>query len=108
MCWDIIAMDYHAMLSKIEKRLSINKVESFVKKLDCGFDVSIMLNRNYQAVVLTDVQQEILWVNKGFTEMTGYSRKYAIGRRPSFLQGVNTSPETKRQISRLTYHRITL
>ena len=30
--------------------------------------------------------------------MTGYSKKYAVGKRPSFLQGEETSKSVKNQI----------
>lgn len=33
----------------------------------------------------------ILWVNNGFTEMTGYPKSEAINRNPDFLQGEKTS-----------------
>ncbi|AFL82438.1 PAS domain S-box [Aequorivita sublithincola DSM 14238] len=56
---------------------------------------SEIINRSYDALVVTDVSQKIIWTNPGFFKMTGYSESYAIGKRPSFLQGKETSTETK-------------
>ena len=46
------------------------------------------------AVVLTDADRHILWVNDGFQEMTGYSLPEVVGKKPSFLQGRNTDQRT--------------
>jgi PAS domain S-box-containing protein len=45
------------------------------------------------AVVLTDALRQIIWVNHDFTILTGYSLLEVLGKKPSILQGANTSPE---------------
>ncbi|MBR9923221.1 MAG: PAS domain-containing protein [Bacteroidetes bacterium] len=45
------------------------------------------------AVILTGPDRRILWVNDGFTRITGYSIAEVIGKKPSLLQGENTEPE---------------
>ncbi len=101
MCWDIISLTYHVKSTGLEKQSAVDEINRFIAKLNCAFDHDIMMNRDYQALVLTDAHQEILWVDKGFTEMTGYPRKYAVGKHPSFLQGANTSLVTRQKIRRL-------
>lgn len=45
------------------------------------------------AVILTDPNQKIIWVNEDFTSITGYSLGEAIGRIPGkILQGPKTEP----------------
>lgn len=45
------------------------------------------------AVILTDAQRRILWVNSGFTILTGYNLQEVIGRKPGrLLQGADTDP----------------
>ena len=47
-------------------------------------------------VMITDPQQEdnpIEYINKGFTDITGYEEDDALGRNPRFLQGPETDPE---------------
>lgn len=39
------------------------------------------------AIVLTDAKRKIIWVNDGFTKMTGYSLPEVVGKKPSILQG---------------------
>ena len=43
------------------------------------------------AIIVTDPTEKIDWVNRGFSKMTGYNSKEAIGRQPNFLQGKETS-----------------
>lgn len=37
---------------------------------------------------------EIVYVNKSFTTLTGYTAQEAIGRTPKFLQGIKTDRKT--------------
>ena len=53
-----------------------------------------------QIVMITDADQCIVYVNGAFTRVTGYPAHEALGRKPSFLQGPDTS-----QATRLDLHR---
>ncbi len=44
------------------------------------------------AVILTDADRYIQWVNHDFTAITGYSISDVIGKKPSLLQGPASSP----------------
>lgn len=59
----------------------------------------IMIN-SYDALVVTDVSQKVIWTNQGFFNMTGYTPAFAIGKKPTFLQGPETSIETKLSIKK--------
>ena len=51
------------------------------------------------AVIITDAAQRITWVNRGFTDMTGYSLDEVEGRAPgSFLQCEKTDEATRKEI----------
>ena len=55
------------------------------------------------AIVIVDPygeDQPIVYVNRAFTELTGYPRKDVIGRNCRFLQGKETDPSTVREIRR--------
>jgi PAS domain S-box-containing protein len=54
-----------------------------------------ILCETFDAIVITDLRQEIVWASDGFRKMTGYAPDYATGRTPSFLQGPETSEATK-------------
>ena len=66
--------------------------------------LSQIAENNINAVIITDKEGAITWVNKSFTQMTGYSPSEAIGKKPGhLLQGPDTNQETiaylKKQIS---------
>lgn len=61
------------------------------------------------AVILTDPQQRIIWVNEDFTTITGYSLGEAIGRNPGkILQGPESSQEAIERIRKGIQQRVPL
>ncbi len=46
----------------------------------------VALESAANAIVITDIEGRILWVNAAFTTLTGYSRDEALGQRPSLLK----------------------
>jgi len=48
-----------------------------------------------QAVVITDADSRIIYVNPAFTTITGYEVEEALGKNPRFLQGPETSQATR-------------
>lgn len=46
------------------------------------------------AVLVTDTQGRIVYVNPHFTRLTGYSREQVLGRTPALLRSGNTPPQT--------------
>lgn len=53
-------------------------------------------SRTGNAVVITDLDGRIEWVNDAFTRLTEWTSAEVIGRRPGdFLQGPHTDPQTK-------------
>ena len=88
--WDVTSQSYAGIIIAAAKIADRAKVQELSKKH--AFDIKPeLLQLPYQALVLTDATLKILWVNHGFTGMTGYSANFAIGKKPIFLQGANTS-----------------
>lgn len=59
--------------------------------------LALVAQRTDSAVVITDRDVKIEWVNEAFTRITGYTADEAIGRNPGqLLQGPETDPETVR------------
>lgn len=56
------------------------------------------IDRPGQAVVVTNRGYLIEYVNTLFVQMTGYEQKDSLGRRPDFLQGIDTDQATRRRI----------
>ncbi len=57
--------------------------------------LALIASRTDNAVILTDAQRRIVWVNDGFTRLTGYPPEEVMGQVPgNLLQGEHTSPAT--------------
>lgn len=97
LCWDIFTQYTLTKNSKTTKKhQELAQLLYFASKYNWQNNVKQILSSNtYEALVLTNVSKEILWVNEGFTEMTGYSKEFAKHKRPDFLQGKSTSSEQR-------------
>jgi diguanylate cyclase (GGDEF)-like protein/PAS domain S-box-containing protein len=69
-----------------------------------GFDFKDIIEEAGDVIVVTKAWPisspgpEIVYVNKAFTKLTGYSYDEAVGGDPRMLQSTDTDPETKDQI----------
>ena len=73
-------------------------LEIFAKEKDWSIDLNKMkrfLQNRRNTIVITCEKEKIEWISKGFTRMTGYGAEEAIGNSPKFLQGRDTSVETR-------------
>jgi len=58
------------------------------------------------AVILTDLDGRVTWVNRSFTRITGFEPDEAIGKKPgSMLQGPDTDPATVARIGQAVRRR---
>jgi PAS domain S-box-containing protein len=76
-------------------------IEAFAKSKDWKFDLDKLkrfLQDRKNTIVVTCKNEQIEWVSKGFTRMTGYNSHEAIGQFPKFLQGSETTSEAKTKI----------
>ena len=63
--------------------------------------LSLVANETDNSVIITDPEGLIIYVNPGFTKLTGYTRDDVIGKKPGVvLQGKNTDPATVERIRR--------
>ncbi|MCS6834209.1 MAG: PAS domain-containing protein [Flammeovirgaceae bacterium] len=92
-CYDIVGI----CLMNVSRRrlLTLQHLKQVAKKMQWKDNIDEILSNQYQAIVLTNTDREILWVSEGFEEMTGYPFKEVIGKKPGFLQGKNTDPATR-------------
>lgn len=96
---DIHMQNFNALLQNATIQNDLFSLNTYAKKLRWKNDIEkILTNNTFEALVLTDINRTILWVNDGFTSMTGFSKKDAIHNTPSFLQGNATSMATKARI----------
>ena len=58
-------------------------------------DLAMVASRTHSAVIITDANGLVLWVNEGFTRISGYTLAEVRGRKPgSLLQGPDTDAAT--------------
>jgi PAS domain S-box-containing protein len=98
LCWDIASMSIYKLLYD-PKNVDLYRLKELAEKYNWIIDIDKLIEDNsYEALIVTNNQQNILWTNEGFTGMTGYSASFAKNKRPSFLQGKDTSRVVKRRI----------
>lgn len=53
-----------------------------------------IVDNSFDSLIITEAapNNPIIYVNKAFTDLTGYSAEEAVGKSPSFLQGPETDP----------------
>ena len=96
--FDIHLENYQSLVNEFRRNNDISHIKSILNDSWTTDLTKKVFQEDYDAIVLTDTNQKILWVSDGFRDMTGYSKKYAVGKRPSFLQGQETSKSVKNQI----------
>jgi PAS domain S-box-containing protein len=58
-------------------------------------DLALVAERTNNAVIITDADGRIEWVNEAFTDISGFTAAEAAGRKPgTLLQGEGTDPKT--------------
>jgi PAS domain S-box-containing protein len=73
--------------------LSLSDVTSRVKMEQERFRLSRAVEQSPVSVVITDPEGKIEYVNPKFAQLTGFSRKEAVGRKPSLLKSGLHPPE---------------
>lgn len=97
--WDIQSVHYFNEMKTLKRKQDILKIKEMAKKLHWKNDIDAIFEKQYfEALVLTNLEQKIMWVNDGFSEMTGYSKNEALNNTPTFLQGADTSSSSKKRI----------
>lgn len=82
--------DLQALAAKLTaQRALLREKEAEARKL------ALVASRTDNAVIVSDSEGRIEWVNDGFVRLTGWTSEEVIGKTPgSFLQGPDTSPAT--------------
>lgn len=95
---DIIFEEFRLNAQRRTFQSDLDQLVEFKEAFEIDLDLDQVVLNNYDALVLTDKEQTILWVNSGFEKMTGYESKEALGKKPTFLQGEGTSEESKAKL----------
>src|ERR1035441_10359415 len=63
-----------------------------------GIELAAVINQAAEAIVITDRDGSILYVNPAFTRMTGYGSQEAIGQNPRLLKSGRQDPSFSRTL----------
>ena len=99
MSWDLYGSQVHKSQVASAKSAELNQIITLSKKFQWKNDFNALFQQHeYDALIITDMSQKIIWLNNGFSSMTGYSKKYALHKTPRFLQGPESSHEVRKRI----------
>jgi len=71
-----------------EELVSLRQIEAET------FKIALVANNTGNAVVMTDAEGRVEWVNDSFTQITGYSLQEMLGKKPgAVLQGEKSDPK---------------
>lgn len=93
-CWDIISQS----LAPASNYLDLINFQKLASRHKWILTSDLLKRKKFDALVITNAQQKIKWVSTGFKGMTGYAPTYALGKSPSFLQGKNSSLDSRVKI----------
>ncbi len=68
------------------------------RNADALRQLSLAVEQSPVSVVITDPQGNISYVNRKFTEITGYGAEEVVGRNPRILNGGQSSPDLYRNL----------
>ncbi|MBU2997792.1 PAS domain-containing protein [Cellulophaga baltica] len=99
--WDIFRQYDSLTQEKFQLKNDIEEVKILAKKSNWKNEFETIFNdNNFEAIVITDLNKNIVWINDGFAAMTGYSKEETINKTPNFLQGKNTSDKSRKNFRR--------
>ncbi|NKI32948.1 PAS domain-containing protein [Croceivirga thetidis] len=98
---DFYLENFDRLCRKLKLENDLRELREVLKRELAPSVIKILEQSNYEALVVTNNDKKIVWANNGFKEMTGYGKIFAMGKKPTFLQGPNTAEQTKKEIRRL-------
>jgi methyl-accepting chemotaxis protein len=97
--WGSLALSKVQLEGKIVYTAFVKDVTEAVQQREQMRLLSLVANETDNAIIISDAAGQIVYVNHGFSQMTGYSSEEVVGRKPgSFLQGQDTDAQTVAEI----------
>ncbi len=105
LCWDIYMDYYNRRLAMMN---SLRELNGFVqkKKWRHRFDFEKKLLIESNIILITSTSLKIEFASSNLSQMNGYEPQEVIGKSPKIFQGIDTSVETRKQISEAIIKRI--
>lgn len=92
--WDIFMNGYQNMMQLADDRQALLKLAT-QKNWQHNFDFREHLFLMRDTIVVTDVQQKIVFASSAMFDMNGYQPEEVIGKHPKIFQGTETSVQTR-------------
>jgi len=93
-CWDIAA----PAILRLPHSPDEEDLRDLALRYDWTLDIPAVFLQEFEAIVVTTLDQKIVWASRGFKTMTGYTPSYARHKKPAFLQGPDTDPAVRASI----------
>jgi c-di-GMP-specific phosphodiesterase len=98
-CWARLSLSRIVLKGRTLYTAFLRDVTEEVERREEQRMLALVANETDNAVIITDPAGGILYVNRGFERLTGWTHEEVRGKKPgSFLQGPETSPETVARI----------
>lgn len=91
------AADHQRLVERLkQQRSELQQANALLKAREAeATKLAYVAARTHNAVVITDREGRVEWVNQSFTRLTGYSASDAVGQIPGrMLQGPDSDPAT--------------
>ena len=96
--WDLYSVFFRALMAA-QRDFTLLTELSKVYKWDLSLDLEDELKVN-DAILVTDVNLQIVFASYGIAEMSGYQSMEVVGNSPKMFQGVATSVEKRAEINK--------
>jgi len=98
-CFTILLVFILWLVGSNRNRLALIKEIQFRKKAELeSKKLSVAIDQNPNAILITNILGKIEYVNNAFTKTTGYSYDEVIGQNPNFLQSGKETVEKYQQL----------
>lgn len=94
-------VDYLKFFSIIDKSIALIRLERQVKRQgDYIRKLSLAVEHSPSMVIITDAEANIEYINRRFTEITGYTPDETLGQNPRIMKSGSTPQETYTELWR--------
>ncbi|MEM7469949.1 MAG: EAL domain-containing protein [Pseudomonadota bacterium] len=96
----VLGLSGFQAIVKPHRQLEKSRSELY-EKTERLAELALVAEMASESIILTDADGQATWVNRAFSDITGYAHTEVIGQKPgALLQGPDTDPETVKSIAR--------
>ena len=77
--WDVFSDSYFKQLIASKKAMDVKKIKTYVKKYGWKNDLQTIFDKtDFEAIIICDKNQNIIWVNEGFSNYDWLHKKRSL------------------------------